>query len=186
MGALGLGLAALIGLTLGLLGGGGSILTVPVFAYVLGFGAKAAIAMSLAVVGAVSLFGAGRPLVGWECEGRDGRDLRIGGDGRNLRGRTARGLLQRRGTARPLRFGHAGRGGLRVPREDAGRDASRARSERRHGLLGTWLVQFVPAHALQRAFAVLLVVMGGFILYQNRGVLGLADAAGPAGISAAH
>jgi uncharacterized protein len=55
---LGLGLAALIGLSLGLLGGGGSILTVPIFVYVLGFGAKEAIAMSLAVVGAVSLFGA--------------------------------------------------------------------------------------------------------------------------------
>jgi uncharacterized membrane protein YfcA len=55
---LGLSLAALIGLSLGLLGGGGSILTVPIFVYVLGFGAKESIAMSLAVVGAVSLFGA--------------------------------------------------------------------------------------------------------------------------------
>jgi uncharacterized protein len=55
---LGLALAVLIGLSLGLLGGGGSILTVPIFVYVLGFGAKDAIAMSLAVVGAVSLFGA--------------------------------------------------------------------------------------------------------------------------------
>jgi uncharacterized protein len=56
--ALGLLLAALIGLSLGLLGGGGSILTVPILVYVLGFGAKQAIAMSLAVVGATSLFGA--------------------------------------------------------------------------------------------------------------------------------
>lgn len=55
---LGLGLALAIGLSLGLLGGGGSILTVPIFVYVLGFGAKEAIAMSLAVVGATSLFGA--------------------------------------------------------------------------------------------------------------------------------
>jgi uncharacterized membrane protein YfcA len=55
---LGLALAALVGLSLGLLGGGGSILTVPIFVYVLGFGAKEAIAMSLAVVGTVSLFGA--------------------------------------------------------------------------------------------------------------------------------
>jgi uncharacterized protein len=54
----GLALAALIGLSLGLLGGGGSILTVPIFVYVLGFEAKEAIAMSLAVVGATSLFGA--------------------------------------------------------------------------------------------------------------------------------
>ena len=56
--ALGLALAALIGLTLGLLGGGGSILTVPVLVYVLGFGAKPAIAMSLPVVGVTSLIGA--------------------------------------------------------------------------------------------------------------------------------
>jgi uncharacterized protein len=56
--ALGLVLAALIGLSLGLLGGGGSILTVPILVYVLGFGAKESIAMSLAVVGATSAFGA--------------------------------------------------------------------------------------------------------------------------------
>lgn len=55
---LGVLLAALIGLSLGLLGGGGSILTVPIFVYLLGFGAKEAIAMSLAVVGATSLVGA--------------------------------------------------------------------------------------------------------------------------------
>jgi len=55
--ALGLALAALVGLTLGLLGGGGSVLTVPILVYVLGFGAKQAIAMSLGVVGTASLFG---------------------------------------------------------------------------------------------------------------------------------
>ena len=51
-------LAALIGLSLGLLGGGGSILTVPVLVYVLGVAAKPAIAMSLPVVGITSLVGA--------------------------------------------------------------------------------------------------------------------------------
>jgi uncharacterized membrane protein YfcA len=55
---LGLALAALIGLSLGLLGGGGSILTVPVLVYALGFAAKPAIAMSLPVVGVTSLVGA--------------------------------------------------------------------------------------------------------------------------------
>ena len=39
---IGFTLAALIGLSLGLLGGGGSILTVPIFVYVLGFPAKSA------------------------------------------------------------------------------------------------------------------------------------------------
>jgi uncharacterized protein len=55
---LGGGMAVLIGLTLGLLGGGGSILTVPVLVYVLGVEAKPAIAMSLPVVGITSLVGA--------------------------------------------------------------------------------------------------------------------------------
>jgi len=55
---LGYSLAALIGLSLGLLGGGGSILTVPVFVYVLGYDPKLAIAMSLPVVGTTSLLGA--------------------------------------------------------------------------------------------------------------------------------
>lgn len=57
MAVLGFALAALVGLSLGLLGGGGSILTVPIFVYLLGFDAKQAIAMSLVVVGASSLFG---------------------------------------------------------------------------------------------------------------------------------
>ena len=56
--AVGLALAFVIGLTLGLFGGGGSILTVPVFVYVLGFDPKLAIAMSFPVVGATSLVGA--------------------------------------------------------------------------------------------------------------------------------
>src|SRR5690348_10465379 len=51
-------LALAIGLSLGILGGGGSILTVPIFVYVMGYTAKQSIAMSLAVVGATSLVGA--------------------------------------------------------------------------------------------------------------------------------
>jgi len=55
---IGYALAALVGLSLGLLGGGGSILTVPIFVYVLGYDAKLAIAMSLPVIGVTSLVGA--------------------------------------------------------------------------------------------------------------------------------
>ncbi len=55
---IGLILSALIGLSLGLIGGGGSIITVPVLVYVLGVDAHEAIPMSLAVVGSVSLVGA--------------------------------------------------------------------------------------------------------------------------------
>lgn len=51
-------LAGLIGVSLGLMGGGGSILTVPVLVYILGFEAKEAIAMSLFVVGSASIVGA--------------------------------------------------------------------------------------------------------------------------------
>jgi uncharacterized membrane protein YfcA len=53
-------LALAIGLSLGILGGGGSILTVPIFVYVMGYTAKQAIAMSLVVVGVTSLVGAFR------------------------------------------------------------------------------------------------------------------------------
>ena len=48
-------LSGLIGVSLGLLGGGGSILAVPVLIYVAGIEAKEAIAMSLAIVGGTSL-----------------------------------------------------------------------------------------------------------------------------------
>jgi uncharacterized membrane protein YfcA len=56
--ALGLVLCLGIGLSLGLIGGGGSIITVPVLVYVLRVEPREAVAMSLAVVGATSLIGA--------------------------------------------------------------------------------------------------------------------------------
>lgn len=55
---IGLILSAVIGLSLGLIGGGGSILTVPILVYFLGVETREAVGMSLAVVGATSLFGA--------------------------------------------------------------------------------------------------------------------------------
>ncbi len=51
-------LSALIGVSLGLLGGGGSILAVPLLVYVAQIDVRTAIGMSLAVVGATSLGGA--------------------------------------------------------------------------------------------------------------------------------
>ncbi|MDX1584076.1 MAG: sulfite exporter TauE/SafE family protein [Thermoanaerobaculia bacterium] len=53
----GLLLAGLIGLSLGLIGGGGSIITVPLLVYVIGVEPHAAIPMSLAIVGSTSLVG---------------------------------------------------------------------------------------------------------------------------------
>jgi uncharacterized membrane protein YfcA len=52
---LALSLALLVGVSLGLLGGGGSILTVPILRYVLGMEGHAAIATSLLVVGTTSV-----------------------------------------------------------------------------------------------------------------------------------
>ena len=46
-----------IGLTLGLLGGGGSILTVPALVYVVGQSPQAAVTASLVIVGANSMMG---------------------------------------------------------------------------------------------------------------------------------
>lgn len=54
---LGYFLAICIGLSLGLIGGGGSVLAVPILVYIMGLGAKTAIATSLVIVGTVSLIG---------------------------------------------------------------------------------------------------------------------------------
>jgi uncharacterized protein len=266
---LGFGLAALIGLSLGLLGGGGSILTVPIFVYVLGFGPKEAIAMSLAVVGAVSVFGA----VGhWRVGNVNARvalafggvamfgtylgarlavffsggaqlalfavvmllaaffmfrqrkpvvpelailDERPGGEGDGGAGgggvplaRMPLGLIVAEGLAVGVLTGLVGVGGgfLIVPalvllgrlpmkqavgtslvviamKSAAGFAGYLGQVEVPWSFMGlftlvavvgivggTFLVRYVPQAVLQRAFAVFLVLMGGFILYQNRDV----------------
>lgn len=250
---LGIALGALVGLALGLLGGGGSILTVPIFVYVLGFGAKESIAMSLAVVGAVSLFGAAGH---WRAGNVNLRVALVFGAvamaGTYLGARLAvffsgaaqlilfaavmllaawfmfrptkveaRGaapgglrdmplaLIAAEGLAVGVLTGLVGVGGgfLIVPalvllgkvpmkqavgtsllviamKSAAGFAGYLGQVQVQWGfmavftavavggiLLGTYLVRFVPQAALQRAFAVFLVVMGTFILYQNRGVL---------------
>lgn len=251
MAALGIALAALIGLSLGLLGGGGSILSVPVFVYVLGFGAKQAIAMSLAVVGTVALFGAAGH---WRA---GNVNLRLAAPfgaiamaGTFLGTRVAAfvpggvqltlfavvmlaaawSMFRRRpaaaaadGATHPLPplatvavglslgmlTGLVGVGGgflivpalvllARVPMKQAvgtsllvialnsgvGFAGYLGQVEVPWGfmalftgvavggiLLGARLIRFVPQHALQRAFALFLLVMGSFILYQNRGVV---------------
>jgi uncharacterized protein len=253
---LGLALAALIGLSLGLLGGGGSILTVPIFVYVLGFGAKEAIAMSLAVVGATSLFGA---VSHWRSGNVNLRVALIFGSvamvgtylGARLavffsgaaqlvlfafvmllaaffmfrRGKPAAVEALEQGALPPARMSRAliavegmavgvltglvgvGGGFLIVPalvllgklpmkqavgtsllviamKSVTGFAGYLGQVEVPWGfmtlftsvaivgiLAGTSLVRFVPQETLRRAFAVFLLVMGGFILYQNRVVL---------------
>ena len=248
---LGIALAALIGLSLGLLGGGGSILTVPIFVYVLGFGAKEAIAMSLAVVGATSLFGAAShwragnvnlriaALFGVVAMGGTylGARLAVFFSGAaqlalfaavmliaayfmfrpkgveetasEEKGSMPVGLIVLEGIAVGVLTGLVGVGGgfLIVPalvllgkvpmKQAVGTSLLVIAMKSAAGfagylgqvevdwafmglftavaitgiLAGTYLVRFVPQHALQRTFAVFLVVMGTFILYQNRGVI---------------
>ena len=252
MSVLGIALAAVIGLSLGLLGGGGSILTVPILVYVLGFAAKEAIAMSLGVVGTVSLFGS---LSHWKNGNVDlrmafrfglfamagaylGAHLSVFFTGAvqlvifavvmllaaisMLRKDRSFGPLVPEGP-RPLPMvitalvgvgvgvltGLVGVGGgflivpalvllARVPMKQAvGTSLLVIAMNSAAGLtgylgkvevpwafmalftavailgtlVGTYLVRFVSQLALKRAFAVFLVFMGGFILYQNRTVL---------------
>lgn len=253
-GVLGLVLGLLIGLSLGLLGGGGSILTVPIFVYILGFEAKEAIAMSLGVVGATSLFGAighwraGNvnlrvasifgvvAMVGTYLGARLAiffsgaaqlalfavvmlvaayfmiRDKRPSVDPDRSRGEGTGmpvGLIVLEGIAVGILTGLVGVGGgfLIVPalvllgkvpmKEAVGTSLLVIALKSAAGfygylgqveiawafmtaftgvavagiLVGTYLVRFVPQSALKRAFAIFLLVMGGFILYQNRAVI---------------
>lgn len=50
-------LALLIGVSLGALGSGGSIVTLPILVYVAGIDPKSAVGMSMAIVGGISLLG---------------------------------------------------------------------------------------------------------------------------------
>jgi uncharacterized membrane protein YfcA len=62
--------AILIGVSLGLLGSGGSILTVPILVYMVGHAEKQAVAESFAIVGAISLFGGIRAWTRGKVDGR--------------------------------------------------------------------------------------------------------------------
>lgn len=78
-------LAGAIGLALGVLGGGGSIITVPVLVYAAGQTPQDAIPMSLAIAGAVSALGtvhkARHGLVHWPAVGAFGTAGMLGGQG---------------------------------------------------------------------------------------------------------
>lgn len=253
---MGLLLAALMGLSLGLLGGGGSILAVPILKYVVGFGAKEAIASSLAVVGLTSLVGATGHwragnvnlrvalvfgavamaatflgarlavffsgaaqlalfaavmlLAAYFMFRENGPDpAGEGSDSSSSGKRMSYALIAVEGLGVGVLTGLVGVGGgfLIVPalvvlgkfpmKEAVGTSllviAMTSASgfagylgqvEVRWGYLalftvvaiagglgGTHLVRYVPQTALKKAFAVFLVVMGIFILYQNRGAI---------------
>jgi uncharacterized protein len=249
-------LAALMGISLGLLGGGGSILAVPILKYVVGFGAKEAIASSLAVVGLTSLFAA---IGHWRSGNVNLRVALVFGSvamaGTYLGARLAvffsgaaqlalfavvlivaayfmlrengpksaedgldsdspgksmsYGLIVVEGVAVGVLTGLVGVGGgfLVVPalvvlgkvpmkeavgtsllviamKSAAGFVGYFGQVEVRWGYLalftavaiagslgGAYLVRYVPQEALKKTFAVFLIVMGVFILYQNRGAI---------------
>lgn len=245
---LGLLMAVVIGLSLGLLGGGGSILTVPVLVYALGFGVKEAIVMSLAVVGVTSLFGAAGH---WRAGNVNLRvaaifgSVAMGGTYLGARlavyfsgtaqlilfaavmlaaayfmfrdtppvmahsgsGKMPVGLIAVEGLAVGILTGLVGVGGgfLIVPalvvlggvamKEAVGTSLVVIAMKAAAGLLGylgqvdvswgfvaiftaaaiagsvggSYLVRFIPGGALRKGFAVFLVLMGAFILFENRG-----------------
>ena len=55
---IGLSLTGLVGVSMGLLGGGGAVMAVPILVYVMGVSAKSAVAMTLIIIGTISLLGA--------------------------------------------------------------------------------------------------------------------------------
>ena len=89
--ALTVGLAVFVGVALGLLGGGGSIMTVPLLAYVAGMDAKQAIATSLLVVGVTSAIGAVSHARAGRVQWRTGLIFGVAG----MAGAYAGGLLAR-------------------------------------------------------------------------------------------
>ena len=248
-------LASAIGLSLGLLGGGGSILTVPIFVYVLGYAAKPAIVMSLPVVGATSLVGA---LSHWRAGNVNLRQallfgllamagayggarlavhlngvvqltllavVMLGAAMSMLRGTNDLTTVQGTVGTRPVTHwvvvvvglgvgmltGLVGIGGgflivpalvilARLPMKQAvGTSLLVIAMNSASGfagylgqvdvpwaflamftgvaiggiLVGTYLARFVSQRALKRAFAAFLLLIGSFILYQNRGVFSL-------------
>lgn len=97
-------LSLLIGLALGLLGGGGSMLTLPILTYALGVDAKAAIASSLLVVGVTSLAALVQPARAGNVEWRTGFVFGAGG----VAGAFCGGLLADRFSPRTLLLLFAG------------------------------------------------------------------------------
>ena len=247
MSILGIILALIVGIVLGMLGAGGSILTVPIFVYVLKYDPKSAIAMSLPVIGLVSLIGvvghwrAGRvalrtalvfgvvamlgSLAGTRLAAFVSGTLQLAIFGAVMlaaavfmfRSASAQDAAEADASLRflvlaPVGFtvgvltGLVGVGGgfmivpalvllARIPMKQAvgtsllviamnafaafaGYLGRVPMDWAMMGLftllaiagivLGSWLVRFVPQQALKRAFAVLLVLMGSWILYNNR------------------
>lgn len=166
---LGYVLAALIGLSLGVIGGGGSILTVPILVYVMGFDAKLAIAINLPVVGGTSLVGA---LSHWKAGNVKLKMAALFGViamvGAFAGARLAiflSGALQLVIAMNSV-SGFAGYiGQVTIP---WGFVLGFTGVAAAGILVGTRLVRYVSQAALKQGFAVFLLLMGTFIFYKNR------------------
>jgi len=92
------GLAVLVGVTMGALGSGGSLLTVPILVYLVGLDPRAAIAVSLAVVGSVSAVGALQASLAGQLRWRLGlvfaSGTMVGAWGGTVVGRQVDGIVQ--------------------------------------------------------------------------------------------
>ena len=193
MAIVGYALAALVGLSLGLMGGGGSIMTVPIFVYVLGYDPKLAIVMLTATI--VMFRSAGRPSAATDSADASVAQIRLG-------------LLVPVALTVGVITGLVGIGGgfLVVPalvilahapmKQAVGssllviamNSTSAFAGYLGHvqfpwafmlsftavavgGIVaGTALVRHVSQRALKRSFAVFLIAMGSFMLYRNRAV----------------
>lgn len=90
-------LAVLVGVSLGLLGGGGSILTVPILTYIVGMEPRDAIASSLFIVGATSVVGmlrhARAQCVRWKTGATFGAASMVGAFGGGITGGYVPGVV---------------------------------------------------------------------------------------------
>jgi uncharacterized membrane protein YfcA len=166
----------------------GPILTVPIFVYVLDFGAKEAIASSLAVVGVTSLFGALEHRQEGHIKLRValvfGVFAMVGAYSGSRLAVFFSGAAQLIIFAMVmliaaffmLRDGNPGENGEDdgSPGAYAGQMVLRLAAPGMAvggSFAGTYLARFLSGMALKRAFAVFLVLMAVFILYENREVL---------------
>jgi uncharacterized membrane protein YfcA len=158
----------IIGFSLGLTGGGGSIFAVPLLIYGLGTGTREAVAISLAAVGSTSLLGAGLRWRAAELELRGGIVFAIGGligapfgsaIGRRLpETLTLIGFALLMGIVGVRMWRHQGRPSLRPP-HPGGRDA-----DHRMHLTPKHVAIVLAAGLLVGVLSGIFGVGGGFII----------------------
>ncbi|MEU6431763.1 sulfite exporter TauE/SafE family protein [Microbispora sp. NPDC046973] len=176
MTALTLAGAVVVGLTLGLFGGGGSILTVPLLVYVAGIPATSAIAMSLFVVGVTSVVSAAGHARAGRIRWRTGLVTGLVGAGGGFLVVPALVLLGGMPMSTAVATSlvviamksFAGLAGyLQTVPVDWSIALPVTAAAVVGGLLGGWLAGRVHADRLRTGFGWFVLVMGGFVLIQQ-------------------